>query len=293
MLPKKTQNLRVGIGEQNILFALATYHYLSAQQLCRLLYSPSSLTFVQTKLKELSDGKYCQRLFLPRPSRYGSAPSVYRLASKGLSYLSASGKQVGRYRPVEERAHSYLFLAHTLAVNSVLIAAALLCRTSPEFVIRRMAHERDLKREPMTVLEGDGRKLAVIPDGYLDFAVNGTHQVCISLEIDRGTYEQKVWRQKVRALLAAASGPYQQRFETASLTFAVVATPGEKRLWELMRWTEAELKEASQDQRDLFRFTGANPETASPRALFLHPVWFRPFDKTGRPLLEGVRSQAA
>jgi len=148
-----------------------------------------------------------------------------------------------------------------------------------------MLHERDLKRQPLIVEDEKPKRISVIPDGFLDLRLHGQRQACVALELDRGTVEQAKWRQKVHGLIATAKGSYQQRFNTTSLTVAVIATPGDKRMWELLRWTEAELKQSSEDQADMFRFTSLLPTMVSPRQLFFSPVWRRPFFHGGISLL--------
>src|SRR5438105_917527 len=99
---ESTNSLMLGLADDVILSDLARYHYLTCRQVCRLRYSAGSLTYVQTRLKRLGAANYCQRLFLPRPSQFGSAPSVYTLSSKGLRYLRKSGRALNRrYRPSE------------------------------------------------------------------------------------------------------------------------------------------------------------------------------------------------
>lgn len=278
-------------ADDAILRAAFRYYYLSSRQVCRLLYSPGSLTYVQTKLKHLADAGLLQRIWLPRPAAHGSAPSVFTLARKGLNYLASIGVDVERrrYRPSEQREHTYLLLGHTLAVNDVLISAELLSRWQPEYELARMLHERDLKRAPIHVQDDDGRMIAVVPDGWLDLRVQGAYQVCLALELDRGTEEQKVWRRKVRGLLAYANGPYPDAFQTKSLTVAVVATSGDKRLLQLMRWTESELTARhEQGQGDLFVFTGVGSDSAEMADLFFSRRWYQPFGEQPMALLDSV-----
>lgn len=274
----------VSPADDAILRAAFRYHYVSSRQLCRLLYSDGSLTYVQTKLKRLAAAGMLQRIWLPRPTAHGSAPSVYTLARKGLNYLASVGVDVDhrRYRPSEVRDHSYLFLSHTLAVNDVLITAELLGRAQPAFEVASLLHERDLKRRPVQVQDADGRAIVVVPDGWLDIRVRGAYQVCLALELDRGTEEQKVWRRKVRGLVGYANGPYQEAFGTKSLTVMVVATAGDRRLLQLIRWTEHELAAMNEKaQGDLFVFTTARADASDMADLFFAPRWHVPFgDRT-------------
>lgn len=278
--PRSSQALQhvVAPADDAILQALLRYYYLSSQQICRLLYSAGSLTYVQTKMKILAEAGLCQRLWLPRPAPRGSAPSVYTLGRRGLNHLRALGFDTAkRFRPSEHREHSYLFLSHTLAVNDVLIGAELLCRHAPRFGLAGLLHERDLKHRPVYVEHEDGKRIGVVPDAWLDLRVDGTYQVCLVLELDRGTEEQKAWRRKVHGLIAYANGPYQEAFQTTSLTVAVATTAGQKRLLDLIRWTERELEAMKEeDQGDLFVFTSLHPDLVAPSELFLARRWYQP-----------------
>jgi hypothetical protein len=276
-------------SDEQVLKWLHRFHYLSSRQLCRLGYSQGSLTYVQTKLKALTDAGYCQRIWLPKREAHGSAPSVYTLARRGLNHLRSLGIEVnGRFHPSEKRVLSYLFLDHTLQLNDVLIGMELLCRARPRYRLADFLHERDLKRRPVQVQTKDGGKAAVIPDAWLDLRLQDKYQVCLAIELDRGTEEQKRWRQKVVHLIAYASGPYQEAFGTRSLTFTVITTAGDKRLLDLLRWTEAELESLAEvSQADLFLFTSLSPAAAESYEIFVGQCWLQPFQRQPVALLEG------
>jgi hypothetical protein len=151
-----------------------------------------------------------------------------------------------------------------------------------------MIHEQDLKRQPIHV-EIDGKRQAVIPDAWLDFRIKGQHQVCLAVELDMGTEEQKKWRHKVKGLTAYANGPYQDSFRTTSLSVAVVVTKGEQRLLELVNWTEAELRASGEEQQaGLFLFVSYLPAVSSLADLFLSPCWHQPFGNDALALFEGL-----
>jgi hypothetical protein len=137
-----------------------------------------------------------------------------------------------------------------------------------------------------------GRQTAVIPDAYLVLAPRGELPVGIALELDRGTEDQKRWRQKVAAIAAWVSGPYQDAFGLDNLTVAVVtSTPG--RVEQLTDWTEQELESAgNQALGDIFLFTSTPPVAVSPTTWFFGPIW-QPL-RSGRPvsLLDGAEGGA-
>ncbi|MHB8644649.1 MAG: replication-relaxation family protein [Thermomicrobiales bacterium] len=290
---KPAQSRGVTPAKHALLDALGRYYYLTARQCTRLLYAEGSLTRVQALLKELADEGYVQRLFLPRPSAHGRVPAVYTLGRLGRAHLEALGSDVpARLRPSAERAHAYLFLDHTLVVNDCLIAATLLARRMPQIAIPQMMHERALRRMPIPITDPDGRRASVIPDGWLDLRVtlpDGMDRYCIALEIDRGTTEQRAFRCKVAHWVAAADGPYQAAFGTDLLTVAIVATPGEGRADELMRWIAAELATVHrEEQAELFFVTALDAAVVDPLAFFTGPVWRQCDQTTSVPLIEEI-----
>ncbi|MDQ2785507.1 MAG: replication-relaxation family protein [Chloroflexota bacterium] len=290
---KSAQSRDVTPAQRAILLALGRYYYLTARQATCLLYAPSSLTRVQALVKELADDGYCQRLFLPRPTPHGRVPAVYTLGRLGRVHLAAVGVDVPtRLRLSEAREHRYLFLDHTLAVNDCLIAMELLARRAPQIVIRTMLHERALRHMPIAVTDPDGRQASVIPDGWLDLRVvlpDGTYRSCIALEIDRGTTEQKAFRRKIAHWVAAADGPYREAFGTDLLTVAIVATPGEGRAEELLRWIAAELTSLHRPEAAvLFLVTSVDAASTDPATLYCGPVWRQCDSATPVPLIEGI-----
>lgn len=281
----------LGPSEEAILASIGRYHYLTAEQVCRLHFSSGSLRYSQTKLKHLADAGFLTRIFLPRREQHGSSPLLYGLATPGRVLLRGRGASLrSRYRPVEEEQHSYLFLEHTLSVNDFLIAAELLARSHPVIALEELRHERDLKREPVYVeVRGEGvvARVGVIPDGWLDLAHIGRNErFCFVVELDRGTTKRRKWQRKVAALLSFAQGPYQRAFGREAITIIVATTEGEKRRDDLLAWTQDELVARwLMHEADLFRFASIAPGALSPEAAFLSPLWYVPFASAPVPLL--------
>ncbi|MCL5959437.1 MAG: replication-relaxation family protein [Chloroflexi bacterium] len=280
-------DIRIGRPERLILEALGRFHYLSAPQLTRLLFSPSSLSYTQEHLKRLFHASYLQRLFLPTPTPFGSSPAIYTLDKKGFAYLKAGDvAPIGRFRSTEQAKREWLFLEHTLAINDFLILAERLVKATSSIGIAEMLHERTLKRNPVYVLDGKER-IGIVPDCYLDLRKEKA-QTCLAIEIDRsGGVERKPFQRKVRGFVEFVKGEYQQTFGTQSLTVVFVIMSGERRLREVLAWTEKELEAINEkDQADLFRFAMLDPAAADPHQVFCAPIWQRPFDSTPLALLE-------
>src|SRR3954467_11687615 len=181
-------------ADRAILLALFRFRYLTAAQVSRLLYPKLSNEnrYSQRRLRRLTDAGYVLRLReLPTP-RYGAAPHVFTLGTLGRRYLAASGMTVpSYYRPSDEtkKARNNPFMAHTLAAVDVLIAADRLCQDQA-VVCPRLLTERALKTEPVFVelpVNGDNagrtRRVAVIPDAWLQLAVAGGPTISIALEL--------------------------------------------------------------------------------------------------------------
>ncbi len=284
---RPSSRFRLGVPDLKIIGALRVLSCSSAQQLLRLLgYSPASLTYVQMRLKRLADAGYLERHYLPRPSRAGSAPLLYRLTRKSIPLLQDQGLELPyRLRPSEASAHGYLHLMHTLEVNDVLIAATVLARETPGLELSRIVHERALQTNPITVTVA-GETQQVIPDGFLDLRF-GQEQYCLLLELDRGTHGQQAWKRKVRGFIGLADGPYERVFGTTSLTFMVLTTSGEARAEMLLNWTAEELKTLNRAELDeLFCIAAADPATLEPQRLFLDRYWLSPGRSDPLPLLE-------
>ncbi len=272
-----------GLPGDKILRALGRYDLLTREQLTRLLYRPSSTTFVGEHLTRLTRHGYLRMERLPLAIAAGGTPGYWALAGPGRRYLLAAGVDPPRPHAAPP---SPLHLWHLLALNDALIALERLCRVDPRLALARLRHERALRRVAPRVVLPDGRAATVVPDAWIDLLVDGA-PMGVALELDRGTEDERQWRRKVDALLALAAGPYRDAFATDSMTVAVVTTAGARRAEVLRRWTEHEL--AALGKRhwgELFWFTHTDPAIVEPAALYLGSHWVRPFDPVPRPLIE-------
>jgi Replication-relaxation len=285
--------------DENILWALGRFHYLTAAQANRLLYPNNSdeNRYAQRLFKRLVDAGYVLRLrALPRPL-IGRESHVFALAWKGREYVREMGISIESYfRPSDEKrvAQNSPFMLHRLAAIDVLLTAERLCWDFPEIWCPEMFTERELKRgalrvevPPIRRSTGNGpRKVAVIPDGFFQLSINESPPVSIALELDRATEDQKVWRQKVAAYTVWAAGPYKKAFETDNLTIAVVC-PTEQRRTLLMDWTMRELQAREvQTFAQLFLFTPTSPAAVSPARFVFGRVWHQADSMTPVPLID-------
>jgi hypothetical protein len=277
-------------GAEKILGALLEFGYLTVNQITRLLYAPSSQSFVHKQLKYLVAAKYV----MPLAHRFVTQPRVYTLTGKGYSALKSLGVQHQiRVRPVEGKgkAHNFLFLQHTIAVTDVLIAARLLSQTNPDIQLTRMYTERELKRKIYVEIPD---KVCIEPDASCEFEITvisaGKPRTGVDffhIEVYR-TLLPLEWRfkQKIQGYVTyALSGQHATLFQIPALSIAVIAYTDTQQAT-LKRWTEEALQAIGQpEEGDWFFFASLNPATASPEELFLSPVWEKAFSTAKTPLI--------
>jgi hypothetical protein len=286
-------------SDEAILLALARYHYLTAAQLSRLLYPKLNdrNRYAQRRFKKLETAGYVLRLrALPTP-QYGQASHVMTLSQRGRQFVQDLGVSVDIYfRPSEETkaANNSPFMTHRLATIDVMIAVDSLCRDYEQVYCLRLMSERELKRGAVRVDvkphvgRNDGtRRTAVIPDAWFQLVVNGETN-SIAVELDRGTEDQRAWRQKVAAYLAWVdldTRLYQTAFEAEDLTVAVVC-PDETRRNVLIEWTRREVQARNaKDLGDIFAFTASSPVTTPAFEFFFGKLWSQLDGKRG-PLMQ-------
>src|SRR6266699_4573126 len=189
----------------DILQAVYFYQYLTLQQITRLFFSARSQrskNHAGQYVKRLAEEQLLLRFPLPSTHK-GNRAYVYTLAYKGLKYLHTLGFDASPSSRQAKPAPSYQHMQHTLCLNDVLIAAALLPRRVPTVLLCDMQHEWMLKQKPLHVpspdTPGNGRNptgwqlTSVIPDAWLDFRLSINrlpHQTALWLEPARGPQEQ-------------------------------------------------------------------------------------------------------
>jgi hypothetical protein len=252
-------------AEEKILRTFTIYPYLTVLQVTRCLYSNGSTRYVSARLKALYERKLLHRLTRETINH----PYVYCLGIRGIRYVQALGCDIPAFHPSEHTTHKPMFLRHTLAVNDFLIAAATLPGSNPDITVHDIKHDLALKRT----------QTSVVPDGWIDFRINEKTQLCIWLEMDMGTMDQKPFRKKISSLIDFSRQSYEQVFGTPSLTIVFATPAGEQRLNNILNWTQKELTDRqSETDADLFRFLCIPEQDLCPEHVFLSPVCVRPFD---------------
>lgn len=276
-------------GNSDMPLGLYQLHLATAEQLCRLHYSPGTIKTVKARLLTLSDHGYVQSDAVP--SKTGRSPYYYALGAQGIQYLTEAGLDVGASRRAGKEVNKHaLFIQHTLELNDVLIAAALLKRVEPTYSLDSFIHERTLKRKPYKVTwrstTWGGEKFSLIPDAFLDFRHmqhdGKQRRMPVLLEHDRGTEEQQHFCCRIHAYLMLLRAEAQKEwFGVKAVTIAFTTFEGERRREQMREWTRQELAAANEPKSTGMAFCFASlPKTpCDVYHLWLEPCWYTPYEE--------------
>src|SRR6266446_4564227 len=278
-------------GSQEMPVGLYHLHLATADQLCRLHYSPGSFKAVREKLRILCEHKYVQFDAIPMKSvKATRSPYFYALDKLGVEYLEAAGLDVYKpFRSSKEIDKAYIFVKHTLELNDIIISAALLKRSHKNIWLEEFKHERELKRQPYKAKwQGGGYNL--IPDSLLLFRVtvpDGRQgRLPIVVEHDRGSEEQFYFRRRIRAYLHMLRNEgYKTLFGVNGITIAFTTSSGVERLKKIREWTARELEDTGETQyKHLFYFTLVqNP--IDPTLVWVNTTWLPLYENVAVALL--------
>jgi hypothetical protein len=136
--------------------------------------------------------------------------------------------------------------------------------------------------------------MCIEPDASVQFLITEdwhetpqTWEDFLHLEVYRNLPPVKErFKQKIHGYVTYVdTGQHAALFQTTALSLAVIATTGQIAAM-LRRWTEEALQEmARPEEGDWFFFCSLDPATASPKELFLSPVWEQAFSTDKTPLL--------
>jgi Replication-relaxation len=261
-------------AELEVLVALKDHHYLTVEQVM-LLTGRTSLRSSQHRLKELAEAGFVLKHDRRSSNVLRPLRAAWSLTNKSKTYLEGADMIVPPPRPPRP----YL-LDHTLGINEVLIRARTLEQTAENVELLEWHHDRELRTWRPT--------LSVIPDGFMHFAVTtaeGRHSFPILLELDMGTMDRRRWQEKVRRYLQFFTGKFQTVFHTDAATVAIVVSDTQKRVSDIKRWIEWELKKLNaQASGEVFYVTQLT-DNLSAEDLFLSPRFQIVFGKDPDALL--------
>jgi hypothetical protein len=305
---KKPRELVITSRYEEILQSVHQLRYVTALDIARLFYSPTSLNHVREQLsllagqKDYTQGQYLYRFPLPN-TRIGNTEKIYTLGSKGRAYLQTQGMSVDWYfRPYKVAAMTYQNCLHALTLTRFLVAAQVFCKKSAGWELPNMRTEYTLKKEiaeekakqhaatiALKTTQGE-EDVTVIPDAWLLFHHPEKKHSWqpVMLEIDRASEQQKSFKKHVRArLLFLTNGGYKKLFGTNKGVIAYATTGNHTRVQTMRTWTHEVATELNLKPLGLhFRFCSLTPSwEQDENSLFLSPLWFRALDKHPVPLL--------
>lgn len=281
---------------EDILKAVNFYRYMTALDIAHLLFSPSGLVRVRSRLTELSGGdfkddQYLYRLRLASVPR-GNPERIYTLGVKGRDYLeNVLGVPVAwHFRPGKVKHFGFNVVMHNLVLTRFLVAASRFAAIAPDFRLSQVRTCYELGASSVSVgiqTQGKAELVPVIPDGWLMFEKlregRHAHWFPVLLEIDRGTMFRERFKRHVRSRIEfVESGEYRRIFGTEAVVVVYAATGPSGELSEgrrkaLCAWTMEALKDAGrEDWASVFRVCSLFFGDIYASPLFDGRVWYRP-----------------
>ena len=162
-----TSPLTLSEPQERVLRAASFYRFFLAQDICRLYWSLSSITYVRDLLANLAKNKYLYRFQHPSISK-GGVENTYTLGSKGREYVE---KILGLtvdwyYRPHKMRHASYGAVLHNLILSRSLICASIWAKKQHNFKLLKTRICYELARKApfiqLTNDKGEEEKVKVI-----------------------------------------------------------------------------------------------------------------------------------
>ena len=274
--------------DEEILETIYTYRYATTLDIAHLLFRPTYLPYVRSRLARLAEGKDLQEnTYLCRfklPSTDGNRERIFTLGNKGREFLrQEKGKIVDwHFQPGRLKFFSYSAILHHLLLTRFLVAARWWARQQAEIALLEERVSYELARTPAKITVAK-KTLTVIPDAWLLFGkANGKYAVIF--ELDRGMEYQQKFKEHVRGRIELIrSGEYQRVFGVPGVIVSYLTT-GETpqyrntRVKTMNAWTREVLAEMNLKWGGIFRFTAVEFDNLYDQAgsLFEEPVWLRP-----------------
>lgn len=252
-----------------ILRLVADFRYMTREQVEKLEFSPTTISYCKRRLSLLFHNGYLERRLLPIRGAFGATRAHYVLDQRGASVLTkvlALTRAELDWRPRDGQREP-LYMDHTLRINDARVVVMLAARRAG--LELRWIDERELKRRARDHRVPDPlrkhEKITIIPDGYFTLGDRWS----FALELDRGTVEEVPFKRKVRGYGEwKTSGLYTRSFGTSSLRVLFVVADSRRdprRIARIRRWTQ------SAGGGSMFWF--ASLDELSPNALLFEPAW--------------------
>ena len=264
--------MRLTDRDERIIAWVNELRFATREQIQMLLFTPHGSSACKRRLTLLYHSGFLDRRLIPLRSSFGANRAAYCLDHRGADLLMLqrkTGAADAVWRP-RDNSPEFHFIEHHLAANDVRIAVTL--AAEQQSLGLEWTEERTLRSVEMRARVLDpkhpGRHLSVVPDGYFTLEVDGA-RLGFALELDRGTVEERPFKEKVRALREwRRSGVQAERFGDGRFRVLFVVAPNTRdrnRLARIKGWTEAE------GGKRLFWF--ADLSEVTPVAVLGNPIW--------------------
>jgi hypothetical protein len=279
--------------DEEILQAIAYYRYVTSLDIAYLLFRPTYMPYVRSRLSRLAGNKdlhpncYLYRFWLPSPQ--GNRERIFTLGETGHKFLTeVLGQRIDwRFQPAKLKFFSYSNILHHLLLTRFLVAATWWSRGREDVALLAKRTSYELMKDPPKVILSQKKvkkTITVIPDAWVLFE-KGKEKFAVLFELDRGMEHGAKFKEHVRARVAfIRSGQYKETFSVPGVIVAYVTTgqtPAYRntRMKTMNTWTHEVLTDLNlKNWGGIFRFTSVEFETIYDQAenLFEKPIWLRP-----------------
>ena len=275
--------------DEEILKAIYTYRYVTTLDIAHLLFRPTYLPYVRSRLARLAGGKDLQEnTYLCRfslPSSAGNRERIFTLGSKGRGFLQGVHGYVVDwfFEPAKFKFFSYSAILHHLLLTRFLIACQWWCKSREDFTLIEERVSYEISRQPPKI-SIDKKTVPVIPDAWL-LLEKDSEKYAVLFELDRGMEFQQKFKEHVKARIAfIRSGQYAKLFGVPGVIVSYVTTGQtpqyrNTRVKTMNAWTREVLAELNlKNWGGIFRFASVEFDSLYDQAvrLFEEPVWLRP-----------------
>jgi hypothetical protein len=242
--------------DRRLLEELATMRMVDREQ-AKMVAGFGSTTRANTRLLALFRAGLLRRCFLGTTA--GASKALYMLSTKGAEAVGVTLH--GRQRRNNEALVASFSIEHQLWINAMY--CALKFQPIPIAGVRFSRWR--------TFLNPISPSLPLVPDGYAELETP-SGPLAAFLEVDLGTENLTVWKEKInRYLQLALSGEFERQFRQSR--FRVLVTAHSERRMHSIRKVVA----AATDK--IFWLTSLESIN---RQGFFAPIWFRPKDDAPR-----------
>jgi Replication-relaxation len=228
--PKPLQLTR---RDEEILASVYRYRFVTSLDIAHLLFRPSYLPYVRSRLTRLSGGEDLEEnTYLCRfrlHATRGNPERIFTLGSKGRDFLQSQiGKQIDWFfRPGKYKFFSYSAILHHLLLTRFLVACSWWGRTREEMSLLEERISYEFSHDPPQVTLSRKEKpitMSIIPDAWLSVKLRGRNYAII-FELDRGMEFREKFKQHVRGRIEfVRSGKYQEVFGVPGVIIAYLTT---------------------------------------------------------------------